>query len=338
MRPCFIFNRVSKADPKAQVQNASLSIYDEIGFWGTQAKDFKASLSAITEAEIDVEINSPGGDYFAGLAMYNMLRNSGKIINTKVMGVAASAASIVFMAGDKRTMPGNTFLMVHNPSNGYGGNAKEHRETADVLDKIAIGARAVYARESGMTDEAIATLLDADTWISAAEAVEMGLATEVTDEIKATASFDMARADLPAAVMLAFAKAEAPADPVIDVTHIVDAAMADQIVQAATAAGLEGHAATFALDCANMVEANDRITTALEITALCKAVKRPDDAAPAIKAGQSLQDVRAAIVTALADADEHIDTAQKITNQTTPKPEKPPVTSASIWASHRAKK
>ena len=342
MRPCYVFNTAT-AD-----KNASLSIYDEIGFWGVQAKDFKTSLSAITQSEIDVEISSPGGDYFAGLAIYNMLRNSGKTINTKVMGVAASAASIIFMAGDTRSMPGNTFLMVHNPSNGYGGTAKEHRETADMLDKIAIGARSVYARESGMTDDAIATMLDTDTWLTAAEALAMGLATEVTDEIQATAKFDMARADLPANVVKAFAQAEAPAvdpvDPVapvvvvVPVVDVVDTAIADQIVEAATQAGLTEYAPVFAMACTGMDEARVRIASSLEITALCKAVQRPQDAGPAIKAGKSLAEVRAALVAALADADQHIDTSKPITQQTTTNNGKPPVTSASIWASHLGQK
>ena len=345
MRPCYVFNATKPDQP------ASLSIYDEIGFWGVQAKDFRASLSAITQSEIDVEISSPGGDYFAGLAMYNMLRSSGKVINTKVMGVAASAASVIFMAGDKRTMPANTFLMTHNPSNPYGGNAKEHRETADMLDKIAIGARSVYAKASGMTDEAVATMLDTDSWISADEALEMGLATEVTDEIKATAKFDLARADLPSNVVLAFAQAEKPApetppettpEPEVETiegtTEFTAPPVADQIVQAATQAGLAEHAPVFALACLTMEDARTRIAAALEITALCKAVKRHEDAGPAIKAGKSLADVRASLADAMAQADTHIDTAKKITTQTTTQVEKPPVTSASIWASHLGQK
>lgn len=340
MRPCFMFT-AAKADKPAH-----LSIYDEIGFWGVQAKDFKTSLSAITQSEIDVEISSPGGDYFAGLAIYNMLRSSGKTITTKVMGVAASAASIVFMAGDKRTMPSNTFLMVHNPSNGYGGTAKDHRETADMLDKIAIGARAVYARESGMTDEAIATMLDTDTWITAAEAVDMGLATEVTDEIQATASFDMARADLPEAVMAAFAKATAPAVPVVDVpvdpvaptVEELAPAIADQVVEAATKAGVSEYAITCLLAYEDMEKTHAHIAAIKEIVALCKAVQRPADAGPAIKAGKSLAEVRATLAAAIADADEHIDTAKKITPQTTTNNGKPPVTASSIWASHLGQK
>ncbi len=129
MRPCYTF--IAASDNKPPV----LSIFDEIGFWGVQAKDFLASLSATPGTDLDVEISSPGGDMFAAVAMYNGLRASGKKITTRVMGVAASAASLVFMAGDNRVMPKNTHLMVHNPWTFAGGNAVELRETADFLDK-----------------------------------------------------------------------------------------------------------------------------------------------------------------------------------------------------------
>ena len=88
MRPCFAFN--------AAANGATLSIFEDIGFWGVQAKDFRDQLQAVKGDELSVEISSYGGDVFAGLAMYNMLRASGKRVTTKVMSVAASAASVVF--------------------------------------------------------------------------------------------------------------------------------------------------------------------------------------------------------------------------------------------------
>lgn len=342
MRPCYTFIS-AKGDQPAQ-----LSIYDEIGFWGVQAKDFRASLDAVTQSDLEVEINSPGGDYFAGLAMYNMLRSSGKTITTKVMGVAASAASVVFMAGDKRVMPGNTFLMVHNPSNGYGGTAKDHRETADMLDKIAVGARAVYSRESGMTDEDVSAMLDTNTWISAAEAVEMGLATEVTDAVNATASFDMARADLPAAVMLAFAKAETdpaevipPAGDAAGDDTVVDPAFADAALACAKAAGFESHAPDWALSCTTVAEVETRITNAREITALCAVTNTVAQAAALIKGNKTIVEARAFLIDMQAqdDADKPVDTTKHVSNEQSARSSaKPKVSTASIWASHNAQK
>ena len=93
MRPCFAFANVAARDKSA----AGLSIDDEIGFSGTQAKDFLAALRAVKEAgqtEILVEINSPGGDVFAGLAMYNGLRSIGLKVTSRAMGLVASAATL----------------------------------------------------------------------------------------------------------------------------------------------------------------------------------------------------------------------------------------------------
>lgn len=109
MRPCFKFVAATADQPSV------LSIYDEIGFWGVQAKDFISDLAKVSSKVLNVEINSPGGDVFAGLAIYNALKGSGKEIVVKVMGVAASAASLIAMAGDKIIMPKNTFMMIHNP-------------------------------------------------------------------------------------------------------------------------------------------------------------------------------------------------------------------------------
>ena len=94
---------------------AKLSIFDDIGAYGVSAKSFLNDLGSVTQSSVDVEINSPGGDVFAGLAIYNGLRNSGKKINVKVLGLAASAASLIAMAGDTIEMPENSFMMIHNP-------------------------------------------------------------------------------------------------------------------------------------------------------------------------------------------------------------------------------
>ena len=108
MRPCFAFNAATDTE-------ATLEIYDEIGFWGVQAKEFITQLKGVKAPVLNVEISSPGGDVFAGIAIYNALKASGKEIVVKVMGMAASAASLIAMAGDKIVMPKNSFMMIHNP-------------------------------------------------------------------------------------------------------------------------------------------------------------------------------------------------------------------------------
>lgn len=178
---------------KATDTKATISIFDAIGEYGVSAKNFLNDLRAVKASDVDVEINSPGGDVFAGIAIYNGMRQSGKKINVKIMGVAASAASLIAMAGDTIDMPENTFMMVHNPWSFAMGSAEDMRDTADMLDKIGSSLVATYAKRTGKSDEEIKALLDAETWMTAQEAVEAGFATTVSDAIAAKAEFDMDR-------------------------------------------------------------------------------------------------------------------------------------------------
>lgn len=170
-----------------------LSIFDDIGAYGVSANSFLTDLRTVTTDAVDVEINSPGGDVFAGLAIYNGLRASGKKINVKVLGLAASAASLVAMAGDTIEMPENTFMMIHNPWGFVMGGADEMRNTADVLDKIGPSLVSTYAKRTGKTDQEITALLDAETWMTAQEAVDAGFATSVTAALAVKASYSKDR-------------------------------------------------------------------------------------------------------------------------------------------------
>lgn len=334
MRPCFKFIPAASAEAPAV-----LSIYDEIGFWGVQAKDFISELSGITAKVVNVEINSPGGDVFAGLAIYNALKSSGKEIVVKVMGVAASAASLIAMAGDKIIMPKNTFMMVHNPWSFAMGNADELRDTADTLDKIGASLQATYVSRTGQSEDKIKELLSKDTWLTADESLELGFATEVVDDIKAMAVFDMDRAELPEAVRAVFRAAALPPEdePAEDTADEDDASadpMAEQIEARAKAAGLEAYASVFALGATTLAEAETRITAAREIVALCKVAGRPDDAAPAIQANKSVADVRASLIAAKAAADEHTDTSKP--NQVGTQASSSGVSPQKVWNSHNA--
>ena len=341
MRPCFAFKA-------ATAETATLSIYDEIGFWGVQAKDFTSQLRDVKAKTINVEINSPGGDVFAGIAIYNALRASGKEIVVKVMGVAASAASLIAMAGDKIVMPKNSFLMVHNPWSFAMGNADELRKSADTLDKIGSSLLQTYTSRTGLPEEEVAAMLATDTWLTADEALEKGFATEVVDEIKANASFDMARADLPANVKAVFmaaaaenqpepeVKPEPVVDPVIE-PEVPEATHTEQIAALAKAAGMDAYAGTFALANLTLDEVRARIADAREIKALAVvAGGTPEKADAAIKAGTSVADFRASLVKAMAEEDErtHTNPVQPKSQESGSK-EKPPVSTQSIWASHR---
>lgn len=158
---------------------AEVSIYGDIGSWGINAASFIDAVKAV-QGPIRVRINSGGGDVFDGLAIYNYLAGRGNV-ETVIDGLAASAASLPFLAGNKRKMPKAAFLMVHNPWSGSIGNAAEMRKAADVLDRIGAGLASVYARVTGMAVEAAQSLMDAETWLDGEAALAGKWATEIMD-------------------------------------------------------------------------------------------------------------------------------------------------------------
>lgn len=172
---------------------AEIAIFEEIGMWGVTAKDFIADLKKLSAKTITLSINSPGGSVFDALAIFNALRNSGAEITVRVMGIAASAASYIAMAGDKIVMPENTFMMVHNPIAGVYGNADDMRELADVLDKVGASLLATYVKRTGKPENEVAALLAAESYLSAAECVDLGLADEMEPALKIAAKIDPAR-------------------------------------------------------------------------------------------------------------------------------------------------
>ena len=327
---------------------AVLSIFDDIGAFGVSAKSFLNDLASAQGDSVRVEINSPGGDVFAGLAIYNGLRNSGKKVNVRVLGLAASAASLVAMAGDTIEMPENSFMMVHNPWGFAMGGASDMRDTADMLDKLGVSLASTYAKRTGKSAEEITALLDAETWMSAAEAVDAGFATAVISEVPVKAAFDLDR--LPANVRAAYAsaKASAPApepapapapgdDPAENKPEASAPTLADTIESQAAAADLKAFAAVFAADAS--LDTQDkiaaRIAEAREINALCKLAGFPEEAAGLIKAKANIPDARAKLLAKLSDSDE-IDTAPRLKREPQNQGAQPAaVGTSSIWAARR---
>ncbi|MBO8169970.1 MAG: Clp protease ClpP [Thermoanaerobacteraceae bacterium] len=154
-------------------------------------KQFKEDLDALGDVdEINVYINSDGGDVFAGQAIYSMLKRHKAKINVYVDGLAASIASVVAMAGDVVYMPRNSMMMVHNPWTIGIGTAEDFRKLADDLDKARESIIVAYEDKSGLEREKIIELLDAETWMTAEEAVEYGFADEIEHEKEIAASLN----------------------------------------------------------------------------------------------------------------------------------------------------
>lgn len=174
---------------------AKVRIYDAIGgWWGTNAADFVAELDALDVDELDVHVNSPGGAVWDGIAIMNSLKKHRARVTVIVDGLAASAASIVAMAGDEVVMAEGSQMMVHQASGGAWGNAETMRDMVGILDKIDVSMAAIYARRAGGTRASWLDVMRAETWYTAEEAVDAGLADRaevVPDAVDAEAAFDL---------------------------------------------------------------------------------------------------------------------------------------------------
>ena len=174
---------------------ADLYIYGDITShkWDesdTSAWGFKQELEELGEiSELNVHINSYGGETFQGLAIYNLLKQHKAQINVYVDGIAASSASIIAMAADKVYMPKTALMMIHNCWLLAIGNAKELRKTADDMDKIAVAYKEAYLSKINITEEKLDKLLDEETYLTADECIEMGFADEII-ELKTNSSIN----------------------------------------------------------------------------------------------------------------------------------------------------
>jgi len=162
-----------------------LLIYSDIGysFFGdsVSAISVKAQLDKMPAGELSVRINSPGGSVFDGFAIYNLIKQYAGDVTVYVDGLAASAASVIAMAGDKIVMADNALMMIHDPWAMSMGSADEMRQAASLLDKIKDSIVGTYATRTGMGAEEISAMMVAETWMNATEAKELGFATDSVD-------------------------------------------------------------------------------------------------------------------------------------------------------------
>ena len=175
-----------------------LTIYGEIadsqGGWFSDGNEitptsFKTELDALGDiATLNVYVNSPGGDVFAGQTIYSQLKRNKATVNVYVDGLAASIASVIAMAGDTVHMPVNAMMMIHHPMCGVYGNAHEMRAVAETLDKVCESIQETYlTKATNMSREGLVALLDSETWLTAQECLDLGLC-DVVEEEKAIAA------------------------------------------------------------------------------------------------------------------------------------------------------
>ncbi|PGT20962.1 head maturation protease, ClpP-related [Bacillus cereus] len=163
-----------------------LTVYGSIGGWFSEnnAEAVRRKIQGVKAEKIHVHINSGGGSAFDGVAICNQLKQHNAEIIVHIDGWAASAASVIAMAGDKIIMPSNTMMMIHQASTFEYGNADLFEKTARDLRKIDSALAASYKKRFVGTDEELKQLLKDETWLTAEEAVALGLADEIADEIE----------------------------------------------------------------------------------------------------------------------------------------------------------
>ena len=162
---------------------------DEESFWGDEITPqmVRDELNA-GEGDVTVWINSPGGNVFAAAEIYTMLKDYKGSITVKIDAIAASAASVVAMAGDVVQMSPVAMLMIHDPSTVAMGNTKDMEKAIEVLNEVKESIINAYASKSGLSHARIANLMSNETWMNAKKAVELGFADEVLFEAKQKAS------------------------------------------------------------------------------------------------------------------------------------------------------
>jgi len=312
---------------RARALGAEVLIYDEIGAYGVSAKGFLAELGALPDdAPIDLRLNSPGGSVFDAVAIFNALSRHAGHITVWIDGIAASAASYIAMAGDEIVMPENAFMMIHDPSGIVMGTAADMRDMAGTLDKIAASMTRGYAAKSGKPEAEIAALLAAETWFDAKDALEAGLATRMADPVRIAASFDIGRFRNAPPGLVEMVKADIVGDdndvegsdvsaPVPDPTTKVPAGNVDQEAVGDDPATPQNdgadeiaHGTAAAANTATDARAirAEAIAHARAVIDLCRLAGQPQMAGRLLEDDASLDQVRAKLLAAKAEAEPQI--------------------------------
>lgn len=176
----------SQSDDEAEVL-----IYDVIGWPFSDASELVRALAGMKQKTITVRINSPGGDVFDAMAIFNALQAHGSKIVTRIESLAASAASFIALAGKETQAYPNAMIMIHEPWAHAAGSQFDLREIADVLEKISGNMVDIYAANTKVGKREIKDMLKAETWLTAKDALEKGFIGKIIDGKAAKAQFDL---------------------------------------------------------------------------------------------------------------------------------------------------
>ena len=174
-------------------ETADIYIFDEIGTYGVTAQDFISEIKGLKDMPINLRINSLGGDVFDGMAMYNVIKRREAKTTVYIEGIAASIATIIALGADEVIMAENSLFMIHNAWGGTSGEAKDMRKTAETLDKITSELTDIYVKKTGLSYDALADMMDEESWLNAQEAFDLGFIDTISDSIKVAAKYDVSK-------------------------------------------------------------------------------------------------------------------------------------------------
>jgi ATP-dependent protease ClpP protease subunit len=345
-----------QASGEAAERVIEVFVYGEIGTWGITANQFVQDLRAMDDgvSPVIAAFNSIGGDLFDGLAMHNALSRLGDRCTGRVDALAASAASVAVCGAHKVVIAANAMLMIHNPWTYASGDAEDFRKVADALDQTMEAIIAAYKAKAPDIDEVeLRRLVAAETWLTANEAVALGLADEVGDGIKVKACLGqggvLQRYQHAPAELLAQLDEPPEADPDLEldpvdpplVPPVVDSAkLALMITQRCTAAGIsnlvEPLLSSTQLESEEIVLAG--LTRAKAVNDLCVAARLPEFSAEYVAAGLDVAAVRARLFDKIVTSGKgfEIDNSLPLDDDPAPKVLAKQPDPTSIWASRQA--
>ena len=343
-----------QANGEAAERVIEVFVYGEIGAWGITANQFVQDLRAMDDGTSPViaAFNSIGGDLFDGLAMHNALSRLGERCTGRIDALAASAASVAVCGAHRVVIAANAMLMIHNPWTYAAGDAEDFRKVADVLDQTMEAIIAAYKAKAPDIDEVeLRRLVAAETWLTANEAVALGLADEVGDGLKVKAClgqggvlqrFQHAPADLlaqldepPEPDPELEPVDPPPAPPVVDSTKL-----ALMITQRCAESGISNLVAPLLsstkLESEQIVLAG--LTRAKAVNDLCVAARLPEFSAEYVAAGLDASAVRARLFDKIVGSGKgfEIDNSLPLDNDPAPKVLAKQPDPTSIWAARQA--
>ncbi|MBY8971843.1 Clp protease ClpP [Pseudomonas sp. P867] len=342
-----------QASGEAEQQTIEVFVYGEIGTWGVSANQFVQDLRAMDDgvSPVVVAFNSIGGDLFDGLAIHNALSRLGERCTGRIDALAASAASVAVCGAHRVVIAANAMLMIHNPYTFTGGDAEDFRRVADVLDQTLEAIIAAYKSKAPDIDEAeLRRMVNAETWLTASEAVALGLADEVGDGLKVKACLGQGSVlqrfqNAPAELLAQLDKEPdvEPTDPVnpADPAPVLDAAgLALMVTKGCAAAGISNLVdpilASTKLESEAVVTA--ALTKAKALHGLCVAARLPELTGEFLAAGLDEAAVRARLFDKLVSSGGgfEINNSLPLDNDPAPTIKAKQVDSHSIWASRQA--